>query len=332
LTGYGTQFLQWVVSTSLDQSEYIFKALIRTAFVALSRNPNFGIDNVRSLSAAPASGTILAMLEYDPFDVVSSARVNHRLRDFGYCLALEGFTFDRAQRSYQAYCQSPRIDAIEMPVYKAYVLQQQEPPPVVKGIAYRPRAQYALAIFRKPNPYGRGSWNLNEVRPVKLENISPVVSVGISRSMFAARRIVLMFDDGVLTNMCLAKTAELQSAVRIPYEIVRSIVALPGQAIAIEIDEINSTIALVDIETEILKTQQARIKALAGDNARRAANLPAADKSAVPLDTTGVLSSSYSVGGLLTASAVTGKNAVLERICKGAPGIVAGPIEAATTP
>lgn len=325
--GYGTQFLQWVVSTSLDQSEYIFKTLVRAAFVALSKNPNFTTTTgARKLSTDSAgNNTILAVLEYDPFDTVSAARVNSRLRDFGYCLVLDGFTYDGSFTSHGRYCHTPQAAPIETPVYKAYVqLQQEPPPPVVNGIAYRPRAAYGLAIYQKNDPYGRGVWALKEMRTVRLENISPVVSVGVSRSVFAQRRIVLNFEDGVLKNMCLQKTSELQSAVTIPYVIVQSIVALPSQAIALEIDSYNANSQLVDIETQILQTQQAQIQAISGDNKDRsnkgkaAATLPDASVFASPNALTDVAT-------LKTDAIFTdpkNKNAVLERICQKAPTVI----------
>jgi hypothetical protein len=111
-TGYGTQLLQWVVSNTVDQSEYIAKTLIRTAFIALSGKPDFTPLN-RSLAGrkdgeAKATRT-LAILEYDPFDAEKSAAVNQRLRSLDYCLILENFTFNTLRMTVNQYCNSPSV-------------------------------------------------------------------------------------------------------------------------------------------------------------------------------------------------------------------------------
>src|SRR5260370_27650565 len=200
---YGSQLLQWVVSNTVDQSEYIARVLVRTAFIALSGKPNFtplGRANERPGDPAPAKTTI-ASFEYDPFDPEQSALHNRTLRDLGYCLVLENFTFDTRVMTAEQYCSAPRY--MSSPFDQAYAQYRSGPPPRIAGIAYRPRINYALSIYKNDNPKGRGRWRLFQQQRVPFENIEPIVSIGHTRSGFAARRVALNFNMRPLVSISL---------------------------------------------------------------------------------------------------------------------------------
>jgi hypothetical protein len=120
----------------------------------------------------------LALFEYDPFDPAQSALHNRRLRDFGYCLVLENFTFDTRAMAVEQYCSSLRYESFPFEV--AYARYRSGPPPRIAGVAYRPRINYALSVYRNVNPNGRGSWRLDQQYQMPFENIAPIVSIGLT--------------------------------------------------------------------------------------------------------------------------------------------------------
>jgi hypothetical protein len=318
---YGTQLLQWVVSNTVNQSEKIAKALVRTAFIALTGNPGFSPVS-RTLGGRSGKAASLAILEYDPFDPGRSAEVNQRLTKLGFCVVLEKFTFDTRQRLVDEYCDAPV--AQPSPFGAAYDYYRAAPPPRIRGIAYRPRIGYELAIYRKPDPRGRGSWRLWKQQKVRLENISPVVSVGVTRSVFAARRIALQFDKGVLQAMCLVKTSELQSAVEVPYEIAKSIVALPTEVFEVKIGNINDNIALLQAEDALIKAQKDYLDFL-GDQARMDI-IESNKRQPVPLDpATDKIPQKFNPATMPSSSVATLaalNSGVLSDICAKAPTVI----------
>jgi hypothetical protein len=139
---YGSQLLQWVVSNTVDQSEYIAKVLVRTAFTALSGKPDF-TPLQRSLREGEAPKPVLeAVLEYDPFDLERSALINQRLSrlsPLGFCLVLENFTFDPHRMTVDQYCNEPRV--IQTAFSEAYTAYRSGPPPRIGGSLIDPASR-----------------------------------------------------------------------------------------------------------------------------------------------------------------------------------------------
>ena len=328
---YGSQLLQWVVSNTVNQSEYIGRILTRTAFIALSGNANF-TPLGRSLSGGRAAGdpVPVAVLEYDPFNPEDFAIHNRRLRDLGYCLVLEGYTFDTRQMTAEQYCSAPRY--VTFAFDEAYARYRSGPPPRIAGVAYRPRIKYALSIYRNDSPKGRGNkWRLDQQTYLAFENIAPIVSIGVTRSIFAARRVALNFDRGVLKAMCLVKTSELESAVAVPYEVAKSIVALPTQIFEVKIGNIGDNIQLLNAEKAVIAAQQQYLEFLTDETKKEMTNkldkkeavaLPGIPNPIAPLapatpTATSILPSSVATMATLKS------DSVLKQICRDAPSIIA---------
>ena len=316
---YGSQLLQWVVSNTVDQSEYIAKVLVRTAFIALSGKSDF-----TPLGRADQKGTAppkvnLAVLEYDPFDPEESARHNERLRDFGYCLVLENFTFDTRRMTVEQYCAAPRH--VSFPYEQAYAEYRAGPPPRIAGVAYRPRIDYALSVYKRDNSKGRGAWRLFQQHRFAFENIAPIVSIGLTRSVFAARRVALKFNMGTLEAMCLVKTSELQSAVAVPYEIVKSIVALPSQIFEVKIGNVSDNIDLLTAEKKVILAQKEYLEFLTNETSKTFTN--SVPKAVDPLETKDKkLPDPRAVTfGFSRATLEDLQSSVLDQICRNAPSV-----------
>src|SRR5262245_36524813 len=179
-------FLGAVSVNATDQSVYIINTLIRAIFIVLSGDKDFGEGRRALLDTA---AVILADLEYDPFNPLESATVNARLSKLGFCLVLEGYTFDTSQASIDQYCNNPEsYSAVTAIVTKAYMRVAAIPlDPRLPGIHYRPRYPYRLFTFQKTDRQGPERWSLSRMDTVELENMSPVMTLKIDRAAFAAR-------------------------------------------------------------------------------------------------------------------------------------------------
>ena len=255
------QFLRSVYVNATDKSVAIARNLIQAAFIGLSGNENFGPER-EGLLDRTKTPEILADLEFDPFDTRDTAEANARLSRFGFCLVLEGFTFDRSSLSIDQYCNSPSRVRDHVPqVAELYAIKSREPlPPHTPGLLYRPRQTYLISIYRKPDPGGRKAWQLSRRVDVDLENLSPVVSVGVSRALFARRNGAFVFDEGNLKTVCIAKTSEIENFVAIPFEIARSLVALPAQIVTVKINRIAKEEELARVEDLFIQTQAIALK------------------------------------------------------------------------
>jgi hypothetical protein len=260
------QFLRSVIVNASDKSVQIARNLMQAAFVSLSGNPDFGVGT-RKVLLPTDKAAILADLEFDPFDARDSAEANARLSGLGFCLVLEGFTYDRGSMSIDQYCNSPYRVRDHIPrIAELYAVKSREPiAPNTSGVLYRPRQTYMISVYQRNG--GRGPWHLSRRVDVNLENLSPVISVGISRAIFARRNAALMFEDGVLNTVCIAKTSEIENFVAIPFEISRSLVALPSQIVKVKINRIAKEEELARVENLYIQTQAALLKTLAGQQA-----------------------------------------------------------------
>ena len=138
--------------------------------------------------------------------------------------------------------------------------------PVVKdkkllnGVLYRPKVPYTVLVMRRDRTEG---WALHERKTVHMENISPILSVGVKRALFARRVTVLLFQNGVLENVCVYKGSELVEAVKIPFTVASAIVKLPAAILQIKINTTDDLAALAAEEEKLAELQAAYIAAAA---------------------------------------------------------------------
>lgn len=314
-----SSFLGAVLVNAQDRTVFVIEALLRALFIAVSGDPDF-LPRKGDVAAVE----MLADLEYDPFDPRESAEVNTRLSRLGYCLVLEGFTFDRSQSGLDNYCNSPRSHATwSTPILKAYAKVEAEPAnPLLPGLLYRPRVPYRLFVYRKLDPGGRERWKLSQTQHVALENLSPVLSLDVRRAAFAGRNANFVFDSGTLITACVAKKSEIEGFVDIPLQIARSLVALPAVIAKVQIDQTNSQRKLVEAENQLMQVQQAYMAALKGgqftpvSGADQAGTLPQPTKLEVPSD----LTNSNSIANTISTAPAYGTDLFgvqLDSICKG---------------
>ncbi|MFK3967945.1 hypothetical protein ACI2KT_30695 [Ensifer adhaerens] len=249
-----TGLLDYLASFSIDRTSLIVKNLVKAIFVGLSRSPQAGVRLGEQTAPTPI---VHGTFEVDPLDAFEMANLNVRLKDFGFCLVLDGYTFEPTA-SAAAYCNNPLKIVSQHPSSRLAVARRKSwlvPRPERHGVLYRPPLSYNLEIYTQDDPR-HSPWQLRKMTEVKLENLAPIVSLGVDRATFAAAKIGMDFDNGLLKSVCISKTSEAAGFVEIPLEIVYGIVTLPAETIRAEFDRATSTRELVEAQTKLITVQQ----------------------------------------------------------------------------
>ncbi len=251
-----TPFLQLVASKSVDHTAGIIRNFIQAFFMGISNNPNF--DARAFLGRKDTVREIVADFQVDPFDYREMARVNHAIRRFGFCMILERYTYNVHEVSASNYCDVPFEQAQRHipPAQQAIKKMRWHMPKPTSGIFYRPTAPYQLSVYVKHRPEDRGEWRLGLMQTFEMENIMPIVSVGIDRAVFAERRVGLIFDDGLLKNVCISKGSSVEGAIEIPLDIVYGIIALPSETIEATFEDAKTAKQLSEKRVELIQAQQ----------------------------------------------------------------------------
>jgi hypothetical protein len=254
-----SQLLDVVASNAVDQSALILRRLIRTVFTAIGgfRDVGFNADSTAVFQT-------VADFEFDPFDQRQSAHINDRLRDYGFCLVLEQYTFGQSTLKADSYCRNPLgFMERETAFGRSYAeFDIAAIAPRSPGILYRPRAVFQLHVYVQNVPKSKEPWLLRKTMPVALENVSPILSIGVDRAAFTKKQIALVFDRGVLKNVCIIKGSELLEAISIPLEVVKSIAKLPTEMLQIQYDQISKSAELARAEQALLTSQKSLISLL----------------------------------------------------------------------
>lgn len=294
------QLLGTVTTDAIDQSRTILRTLIQSVFVAISGNPQFDetLGSVRSSGFTPldkaTKEAIVFQAEFDPFDPTRSAIINDALNDFGFCILLDAHTFDAQRETINSYCDNPkaaqrRSRQAALEYAHAYSIAR---PDVANretsGLFYRPRVPYNFYLFTKRNRQLPAGWQLRASRAIRMENISPILSVGLQRTTFSQRKTTLMFEEGMLSNVCIYKGSELEQFVQIPLQVAKSVVALPANIIQVRINTSNSNKELLAAEKQLIDWQTRQLQDL--DN-----RIAEAERQKVTNYATGAQSSSNEV-------------------------------------
>ena len=278
-----TPFLQLIASKAVDQTANIVRKLIRTAFILISGNPD--VEGAR-VAIGGTGSEIVRDLAFDPFDQHELAEINESIGPLGLCVVLGDYSFNTNAISAARYCSAPGATVRQHPSPKADHAARQRylVPQPSSGVFYRPRADYPVSIYVRKDP-GSDPWRLAHVRYMPFENISPIISVGVGRAAFATRRTALVFDDGVLTDVCITKGSEAAGFINIPLDIVYGIIALPSQTIVATVRSNTTRRQLIEAQNDLVKAQQAYIDYLANADYTAAPDIKKDEASALKLGT-----------------------------------------------
>jgi hypothetical protein len=280
----GTHLLGIVSTDAIDQSRYILQTLIRSLFIIASGNPDFPAYGRDFSFDKPGDTTTVFKGELDPFDAERTAEINKAIHDFGFCIVLPPYSFTTTAASIDTYCQQPErvlhrvgAPALDYRYRNNDQLVERGHRRGEGGLFYRPRLPYPIQVYLRDNPRVP-HWRLGIVRVVQMENVAPVVAVGVERTLFTQRKTTLVFDEGTLTNVCIYKASELNQAVNIPLQIVQSVVDLPTEIVQVKINNTKNQQDLVNAQDRLVQFQKNYITFLNNPQAQYTppANAPAA--------------------------------------------------------
>jgi hypothetical protein len=158
-----------------------------------------------------------------------------------------------------------RRQRVKPPQYRKGGAAPKSGADMIRGIYYRPRIPHLVQVYIKDNPDLLGGWKLRLSNAVEMENVAPIVQVGIDRAAFTQKKTTLVFDEGMLSRVCIYKKSELKGFIEIPLYLAQSIVALPATIVQVRIDQTNSHQAIVAAEEQLIKTQLHHLKVLRGE-------------------------------------------------------------------
>ncbi|HEY1544323.1 MAG TPA: hypothetical protein VGG01_18130 [Xanthobacteraceae bacterium] len=247
--------LQSITSDVTDETPAIVQTLAATS-------ENLAIAAARSGELTAASAGESIDVEFDPFVWAELIEVKRALRRFGFCIYVEGYSFPtrglgpaEALKAGREWCSRARVPE---PVDPSMFFSTLPVPPEAMGhgVLYRPNAVHKVVILRKPDPFGPGPWTLYQVKRVELPNVSPILSIGVERALFARRKTAINFQNGILTDVSIDKGSELVGFVSIPLSVAKAIVDVPGQILTIRYNDTNNQIALLNAQSQLLQTIQ----------------------------------------------------------------------------
>ena len=242
--------LKKITANAEDKSLEIAQAAIdvfRHAAVATGAGRSTAVLKVGSLALA-------GKFEMDPFDVPESAAINNSIKDMGYCIYVEGYTFDPRRLTPEAYCRNP-LAAITLGAPRAPEIDRDAAlTEARRGVLYRPNLPHRVVVMRNLDPLKSGRWRLQQTLAVDMPNVSPVFSVGVDRTFFTERKTTLTFESGVLKDVQLMKGSELNSMAEVPLRVVQAITAIPAQIVQVRINRTNNEEALINAQAKLLAT------------------------------------------------------------------------------
>lgn len=271
-----SQLLSKITANAEDRSEQILKTIADTGFAL-----------ARAVALRNAAGVQTAGLKrryedtFDPFDPASMRVLNDNLRSFGLCVVVPGQDEVVSLSRLSSVCERKlgrrERDRLLLGSSGTGALAYREGGGAAlpaarynRGILYRPRLPYAVYVLTQKNRKLAGGWQILDKSMIAMENEAPILSVGVNRTFFATRTTTLDFEEGMLRDVTIEKTSELESFVKVPLHIAQAIVNLPAQIIQLKIDIGSSEASLIRARADLISAEAQLITALAALREARA--------------------------------------------------------------
>jgi hypothetical protein len=130
-------------------------------------------------------------------------------------------------------------------------------PQTQRGIYYRPLMPYTLEITQKIG----GVENVTQ-KIVYLPNFAPIIALDVTGAAFVKKVTKLTFTDGILSKVAITKPSQLEAAILIPYNIVKSIAQLPTEIIQFKFNYSTENKKLLEAQAAEIQAKNALIEAL----------------------------------------------------------------------
>jgi|GEM_PF-3375782 len=246
--------LELISTTAEDQSVQIATKLVETvAQGALAAGRGTRVGSTPIEPPKPFS--------FDPFDPRAYSQHKSTLRDYGLCLVIEGVHVPEGGHGAERFCDQRGPVTLS----PAAELARAQPIPEgadARGILYRPLMSYMVTVLRKPDPRGRNPWILHRREAMEFPDLAPPLAVTVERAVFATRKTRLAFAGGVLTDVTIDKTSELNEFSRIPLVVAQAIVAIPGQIVTLRIQDASREEKLIQANANLIDAQRQYVERL----------------------------------------------------------------------
>jgi hypothetical protein len=271
ITKTESQLLAKITANADDRSEHILKTIADTGF-AIAK-----IAALRNDRGVQAAGLKRGYRDtFDPFDPDTMRVLNHNLRSFGLCVVVPGqdeiVSMQHLSHTCERRLEPKQRDRLLLASGDSGVLAYASgskaasalpPSNYSRGILYRPRLPYSVYVLTQKNRKLAGGWQILDKTLIAMENEAPVLSVGVNRTFFATRSTTLDFTDGMLRDVTIDKTSELEAFVSVPLHIAKAVVNLPAQIIQLRIDIGQKEASLIRARADLIRAETDLITALA---------------------------------------------------------------------
>lgn len=237
--------LQSVASDSKDRTGDI---AVNLAKIIFSSQTGGDVPNVRSL---PASGTAIGpgfAASYDPFDVKQAHLVKQALVMAGFCILVGEEVRGAGARGLDAACRSPPPRQPTELIAASYAGRNP-------GIYYRRPTPMPIQIYQKgidpkqPDAF-KSIWAGNELFFDK----TALYRVDLDRAAFVQKKVTLTFASGALGAVKVEHPSEILG-------VTNSLVQVAQIVFSIPLAGFKQDKALVDAQTDLLKSQASYIQA-----------------------------------------------------------------------
>lgn len=260
-----TPYLQSLAYNVTDESSVVIQALARAAFIGVSGDSGFG----RGTADTEAKDVLVADLEFDPFDPEDLKRANRTLTRHGKCVFIETVTVRSGDA--QLFCNAPERYAPPQVAQDYAALPRLDPHG--PGVYYRPKMSFRVNVYARL-PHSGAAWRMEQSATAAFDNLSPVLSLDLTRVAFANKVARFTFQDGALETACVSKGSEALGLADIPLAITRSLVDLPASIVKVRIAQAQNSKALVEAQNRVLALQNAILQAQSGQPYARPSDLP----------------------------------------------------------
>ena len=274
--------LHRVYSHAEDQGKSIVLKLIDSA-TALAASETAGRMSIGGWNGQRSTGVLhIGSFVVDPFDQSEMEAVNSTLRQYGYCVHLDGSGDDHVPTWSAAQCLENEGKESRRPLEKterARGLEEAPPRHAPKwGVLYKPNLAHRLLILYRDDHQPTASWLLDQAHVLELPNAAPVFAVDVRRAFLADRQTTLTFDQGVLEDVTIEKDSELNALADIPLRVAQFVVSIPAQIVQLRINRTSNAREVIEANQLLLESyrltremRSAQILLLSGEELCRSA-------------------------------------------------------------
>ncbi len=204
-----------------------------------------------------AGKTIVRSFEFDPMDELATREVNASLRQFGYCLHLDGTSDPFVPEWALNVCDGrtgryapPQRSGLDILVDEPVSPEDQS-----RGVLYRPQLSHSMVILRQDAPGVPGArWHRSGSKRIHLPNAAPTFLLEVKRAIFVTAETDISFVNGMIESVMVKKPSELEAISNFTVEALQIVYNIPARALEIFQNRAENTEALILANQELILT------------------------------------------------------------------------------